>query len=67
MTSLRFWPSIRQIIKAITDSSAEAMSFWTWGLFLALNASTIANAVESKENWAMAFRLVMPLPAARSS
>jgi hypothetical protein len=67
MTSLRFWAFIPQIIKPITKSSAEAFSFWTWGLLLASNASAISYAVESKEDWAMAFKLVMPLRAARSS
>jgi hypothetical protein len=67
MTSLRFWAFIPQIIKAITDSVAEAISFWTWGLFLASNASAIAYAVENKKDWAMAFTLVMPLTAARCS
>lgn len=67
MTSLRFSPFIRQTIKAITDGSAEAISFWMWGLFLASNASAIAYAVEYKEDWAAAFKVVMPLTAARSS
>jgi hypothetical protein len=66
MTSLRFWAFIPQIIKAITESGAEAISFWRWGLFLASNASSIAYAVENKEDWAMAFMLVMPLTAPRS-
>ena len=64
MTSLRFLAYIPQITKAITESGAEAISFWTWGLFLASNASAIADAVENKEDWTMAFTLVMPLTAA---
>lgn len=67
MTTLRFLTYIPQITKAITETGAEAISFWTWGLFLASNASAIADAVENKEDWTMAFTLVMPLTAARSS
>jgi hypothetical protein len=67
MTSLRVLTYILRITKAITQSGAEALSFWTWGLFLASNASAIANAVENKGDWTMAFTLVMPLTAARSS
>jgi hypothetical protein len=53
--SLRILAYIPQITKAITDQSgAEAISFWTWGLFLASNASAIAYAVENKEDWTMA-------------
>jgi hypothetical protein len=67
MTSLRFLTYIAQITKAIAETSAEAISFWTGGLLLASNASAIAYAVENKEDWTMAFTLVMPLTAARSS
>jgi hypothetical protein len=67
MTNLRFLAHIAQIIKAITQSGAEAISFWTWGLWLASNAPAIAYAVENKQDWATAFTLVMPLTAARSS
>ena len=66
MTIVRFWAFIRQIIKPITQSGAEAISFWRWGLFLASNASAIAYAVENEEDWAMAFMLVMPSTAPRS-
>jgi hypothetical protein len=67
MTSLRFLTYIPHIAKAITEAGAEAISFWTWGLLLASNASAIADAVENKEDWMMAFTLVMPSTAARSS
>jgi hypothetical protein len=67
MTSLRFLTYIPQITRAITESGAEAISFWTCGLLLASNASAIAYAVENKEDWTMAFTLVMPLTAGRSS
>jgi hypothetical protein len=67
MTSLRFLAYIPQIIKAIIESGAEAISFWTWGLFLAANAPAIAYAVENKQDWTTAFMLVMPMTAARSS
>lgn len=67
MASLRFLAHIPHIIKAITQSGAEALSFWTWGLFLASNAPAIAYAVENKQDWTTAFMLVMPLTAARSS
>jgi hypothetical protein len=54
--SLRVLAYIPQITKAITDhSGAEAISFWTWGLFLASNVSAIAYAVVNKEDWTMAF------------
>jgi hypothetical protein len=66
MTSLRFSAYIPQITKAITESGAETISFWTWGLFLASNAPSIAYAVENKQDWTTAFRLVVPLPAVRS-
>jgi hypothetical protein len=66
MTSLRFWAFIPQPIKAITESGAEAIPFWTWGLFLASNTSAITYAVEN-EDWAMASMSVTPLTAGRSS
>jgi hypothetical protein len=66
MTSLRFLAYIRQITKAITESGAEAIAFWAWGLFLASNAPSIAYAVENKQDWTTALKLVMPLPAVRS-
>ena len=54
--SLRVLAYIPQITKAITDQSgAQAISFWTWGLFLASNVSAIAYAVENKEDSMMAF------------
>jgi PQ loop repeat len=54
--SLRVLAYIPQITKAITDQSgAEAISFWTWGLFLASNVTAIAYAVENKQDWLMAF------------
>jgi hypothetical protein len=67
MTSLRFLAYIPQIFTAITQSGAEAISFWRWGLFLASNAPAIAYAVENKQDWTTAFMLVMPLTVARSS
>jgi hypothetical protein len=67
MISRRFWALIPQIIKSVTESGAQAISFWTWRLLLASNASAIAYAVENEEDWAVAFMLVMPLPGARSS
>jgi len=67
MSSLRFLAYIRQITKAVAESGAQAISFWTWGLFLASHASAIADAVENKEDWTMAFTLVMPSTAARPS
>jgi hypothetical protein len=65
--TIRFLTYILQITKAITETGAEALSFWTCGLLLASNASAIAYAVENKEDWTMAFTLVMPLDPARSS
>jgi hypothetical protein len=67
MSRLRFLTYIPQITRAIAETGAEAISFWTWGLFLASNASAIAYAVENKEDWTTAFTLVMPLTGARSS
>jgi len=53
--SLRLLAYIPQITKAVRDQSgAEAISFWTWGLFLASNVSAIAYAVENKADWTMA-------------
>jgi len=53
--SLRFLAYIPQIIKAINDESgAEAISFGTWGLFLASHASAMAYAIENQGDWKMA-------------
>jgi hypothetical protein len=66
MTSLHFPAYLQPITRAITESSAQAIAFWTWGLFLASNASAIGYAVNDKEDWSMAFKLVMPVAAGRS-
>ncbi len=63
MTSLRFSPHLQRITRVITESGAQAVSFWRWGLFLASNASAIGYAVENKEDLTMAFKLVMPSAA----
>jgi hypothetical protein len=53
--TLRVLAYIPQIAKAIRDQSgAEAISLWTWGLFLAGHMSAMAYAVENKEDWTMA-------------
>lgn len=53
--SLRFLAYIPQIVKAIKDESgAEAISFGTWGLFLASHASAMAYAIENQGDWKMA-------------
>src|SRR5262245_34569718 len=47
--SLRFLAYVPQIAKAIKDQSgAEAISFGTWGLFLASHASAMAYAIENQ-------------------
>ena len=57
--SLRLLAYIPQITKAVRDQSgAEAISSWTWGLFLASNVSAIAYAVENKADWTMASMFV---------
>jgi hypothetical protein len=53
--SLRFLAYVPQIVKAIKDQSgAEAISFGTWGLFLASHASAMAYAIENQGDWKMA-------------
>ena len=53
--SLRFLAYIPQIVKALKDESgAEAISFGTWGLFLASHASAMAYAIENQGDWKMA-------------
>jgi hypothetical protein len=52
----RFLACVPQIAKAIKDQSgAEAISFGTWGLFLASHVSAMAYAVVNQGDWAMAF------------
>jgi hypothetical protein len=52
---LRFLAYVPQIAKAIKDrSGAEAISFWTWALFLASHASAMAYATEDPGDWTMA-------------
>ena len=53
--SLRFLAYVPQILKALKDTSgAEAISFGTWGLFLASHLSAMAYAIENARNWTMA-------------
>jgi hypothetical protein len=53
--SLRFLAYVPQIIKALKDTSgAEAISFGTWGLFLASHVSAMAYALVNVRNWTMA-------------
>lgn len=53
--SLRFLAYVPQIAKAARDQSgAEAISFGTWGLFLASHASAMAYAIENQGDWKMA-------------
>jgi len=53
--SLRFLAYVPQILKALRDTSgAEAISFGTWGLFLASHLSAMAYALENARNWTMA-------------
>ncbi len=53
--SLRFLAYIPQIAKVIRDQSgAEAISFGTWGLFLASHASATAYALENQGDLTMA-------------
>jgi len=53
--SLRVVAYVPQIAKAARDrGGAEAISFGTWGLFLASHASATAYAVVNKEDWTMA-------------
>jgi hypothetical protein len=53
---LRFLAYVPQIVKALRDQSgAEAISFGTWGLFLASHASAMAYAIENQGDWTMAF------------
>jgi hypothetical protein len=53
--TLRFLAYVPQIVKAIKDQSgAEAISFGTWGLFLASHMSAMAYAIENQRDWAMA-------------
>jgi hypothetical protein len=53
--SLRFLAYVPQIAKAMKDQSgAEAISFGTWGLFLASHASAMAYAIENQGDWTMA-------------
>jgi hypothetical protein len=53
--SLRFLAYIPQIVKALKDDSgAEAISFGTWGLFLASHTSAMAYAIENQGDWKMA-------------
>jgi len=55
-SSLRFLAYVPQIAKALKDQSgAEAISFGTWGLFLASHASAMAYAIENQRDWTMAF------------
>jgi len=53
--SARVVAYVPQITRAATDSGgAQAISFTTWGLFLASNASAVAYALVNKADWAMA-------------
>lgn len=53
--SLRFLAYVPQIIKALKDTSgAEAISFGTWGLFLASHLTAMAYALVNVRNWTMA-------------
>ena len=53
--SLRFLAYVPQIARAVKDQSgAEAISFGTWGLFLASHASAMAYAIENQGDWTMA-------------
>jgi hypothetical protein len=53
--SLRFLAYVPQIIKALKDTSgAEAISFGTWGLFLASHLTAMAYALVNVNNWTMA-------------
>jgi hypothetical protein len=53
--SVRVVAYVPQIAKAATDQSgAQAISFTTWGLFLASNATAVAYALVNKADWIMA-------------
>ena len=53
--SLRVVAYFPQIARAAADrSGAEAISLWTWGLFLVSHASATAYALVNKEDWTMA-------------
>ena len=53
--SLRFIAYVPQIINAVRDQTgAAAISFGTWGLFLASHGSAMAYALVNKQDWMMA-------------
>jgi len=53
--TFRFLAYVPQIAQALKDQSgAEAISFGTWGLFLASHLSAFAYAIENQHDWTMA-------------
>ena len=53
--SLRIFAYLPQMLKAARDANgASAISFTTWGLFLAANLSTAAYAIVNQSDWWMA-------------